>query len=75
MALEYSEVMAAGAMFYSNRELDAATENLLTLFDWISETRKKVERNVEFGSSRNEFIRFMQPTSAAAHAREVPGAP
>ena len=66
MALEYSEVMAAGAMFYSNRELDAATEDLLTLFDWISETKKQVERNVEFGSSRNEFIRFMQPTNAAA---------
>ena len=42
MALEYSEVMAAGAMFYTNTELDNATEDLFSLFDWIKETRKKL---------------------------------
>ena len=66
MALEYSEVMAAGAMFYTNTELDNATEDLFSLFDWIKETRKKVESDVEFGSSRKEFLDFMEPTKAAA---------
>ena len=66
MALEYSEVMAAGAMFYTNTELDNATEDLFSLFDWIKETKKKVESDVEFGSSRSEFLRFMEPTKAAA---------
>ena len=66
MALEYSEVMAAGAMFYTNTELDNATEDLFSLFDWIKETKKKVESDVEFGSSRKEFLDFMEPTKAAA---------
>ena len=66
MALEYSEVMAAGAMFYTNTELDIATEDLFSIFDWIEKTKKQVENNVEIGSSRNEFLKFMEPTKAAA---------
>lgn len=65
MALEYSEVMSAGAMFYTRSELDKASENINSLGDWISDARKKVESSVEFGSSRNEFIAFMQPTPEA----------
>ena len=66
MALEYSEVMAAGAMFYTNNELDKATDDIFSLFDWIEKTKKLVELNVEFGSSRNEFLNFMKPTQDAA---------
>jgi len=66
MALEYSEVMAAGAMFYTNNELDKAIDDIFSLFDWIEKTKKLVELNVEFGSSRNEFLNFMKPTQDAA---------
>lgn len=65
MALEYSEVMAAGAMFFTKTELDQAEESNQSLGNWILEARKKVESNVEFGSSKNEFIEFMEPTPSA----------
>lgn len=65
MALEYSEVMAAGAMFFSQSELTQACETNQSLGDWILKAKKKVEDDVEFGSSRNEFISFMQPTPEA----------
>lgn len=65
MALEYSEVMAAGAMFFSQSELTQACETNQSLGDWILKAKKKVEDGVEFGSSRNEFISFMQPTPEA----------
>lgn len=65
MALEYSEVMAAAAMFYSTQELDKAAESISSLGDWIIDAKAKVESGVEFGSSRNEFIAFMQPTPEA----------
>ena len=65
MALEYSEVMAAAAMFYSLQELDKASVSTASLGDWILDAKTKVESNVEFGSSRNEFIAFMQPTPEA----------
>lgn len=65
MALEYSEVMAAGAMFFTKSELDNASETNQSLGEWIISAKEKVERNVEFGSSRNEFISFMEPTPAA----------
>jgi hypothetical protein len=65
MALEYSEVMAAGAMFFTKSELDQAVESNQSLGNWILEARKKVENDVEFGSSRAEFISFMEPTPEA----------
>jgi hypothetical protein len=65
MALEYSEVMAAGAMFFTKSELDQAVESNQSLGNWILEARKKVENDVEFGSSRTEFISFMEPTPEA----------
>lgn len=65
MALEYSEVMAAGAMFFTKSELDNASESNQSLGEWIIRAKKKVEDNVEFGSSKNEFISFMEPTPAA----------
>jgi hypothetical protein len=65
MALEYSEVMAAGAMFFSQSQLTQAYETSQSLGDWILAAKKKVEDGVEFGSSRSEFISFMQPTPEA----------
>ena len=65
MALEYSEVMAAGAMFSTAVELSKASESTEALGEWITNAAKKVADNVEFGSSRNEFLEFMKPTPAA----------
>lgn len=65
MALEYSEVMAAGAMFSTAAELKKASESTEALGEWITNAAKKVADNVEFGSSRNEFLAFMEPTPAA----------
>lgn len=65
MALEYSEVMAAGAMFSTAAELKKASESTEALGEWIINAAKKVADNVEFGSSRNEFLAFMKPTPAA----------
>ena len=65
MALEYSEVMAAGAMFYSASELKKASESTEALGQWIISAEKEVASKVEFGSSRNEFLEFMKPTPAA----------
>ena len=65
MALEYSEVMAAGAMFSTTTELKKASESTEALGEWISNAAKKVADNVEFGSSRSEFLAFMEPTPAA----------
>ena len=65
MALEYSEVMAAGAMFSTAAELKTASESTEALGNWITNAAKKVSDNVEFGSSRNEFLAFMEPTPAA----------
>jgi len=65
MALEYSEVMAAGAMFSTAAELKKASESSQALGEWITNAAKKVADNVEFGSSRSEFLEFMEPTPAA----------
>lgn len=65
MALEYSEVMAAGAMLCSEADLKTASNSAKELGDWITKTKKIVENKVEFGSSRTEFISFMEPTQAA----------
>ena len=65
MALEYSEVMAAGAMFSTSSELKEASESTESLGKWIVSAAKKVADKVEFGSSRNEFLAFMEPTPAA----------
>ena len=65
MALEYSEVMAAGAMFSTAAELNKASESTEALGKWITNAAKKVADNVEFGSSRSEFLEFMEPTPAA----------
>ena len=53
MALEYSEVMAAGAMFSTAAELKKASESSQALGEWITNAAKKVADNVEFGSSWN----------------------
>jgi hypothetical protein len=65
MALEYSEVMAAGAMFYTSAQLNKASESTEALGEWITDAAGKVASDVEFGSSRSEFLEFMTPSPAA----------
>jgi len=52
-------------MFSTATELKKASESTEALGEWISNAAKKVADNVEFGSSRNEFLAFMEPTPAA----------
>jgi len=59
MALEPSEVMTAGALFFKNSELDKALESTANLGEFMEKAKKMVEKNVEFGSSRSEFLSYM----------------
>lgn len=61
MALEPSEVMTAGALFFNNRVLDNALRSSANLGDFMATAKSKVESDVEFGSSRDEFLDFMRP--------------
>ena len=65
MALEYSEVMAAAAMFYPKSELEKASEDTKNLSNWIVSAKDVATKNIEFGSSAKEFLDFMEPTTAA----------
>ena len=71
MALEYSEVMAAGAMLYKKADLDKATKSMESLNEWIVSAKKQVDKNVIFGSSKSAFLKFMEPTPAAAKEAAV----
>jgi len=71
MALEYSEVMAAAAMFYSAADLKKASDSAKELGDWIIDAKKIAETKVEFGSSKSEFVSFMEPTPAALREATV----
>ena len=62
MGLEASELMTAGALFFPNRVLDTALSSNKNLGDFMETAKRKVETNVEFGSSRNEFLEMMVPS-------------
>lgn len=65
MALEYSEVMAAAAMFFTENQLRKAASSNEELGEWILKAKEKAKTKIEFGSSGPEFIKFMKPTPAA----------
>jgi len=52
-------------MFSTAAELKKASESSEALGEWITSAAKKVADSVEFGSSRTEFLAFMEPTPAA----------
>ena len=62
MALEYSEIMCAGAMFYSTTQLKAATHSEKCLQEWVNKTAVIVNNgsNVQYGSSKKEFVDYMR---------------
>ena len=59
MALEYSEVMTAGAMLYKKADLDKATKSMESLNEWIVSAKKQVDKNVIFGSSKSAFLKIL----------------
>ena len=61
MAVEYSEIMAAAAMFYSNRELDFYSKTADSLLEWLKDAHTTISspQNVEYGANRTQFIDYM----------------
>ncbi len=55
MAVEYSEIMAAAAMFYSNRELDAYTQDADSLLDWLKDAYKTVSNQAHSGAEAGTY--------------------
>ena len=61
MAVEYSEIMAGAAMFYTNRELDFYTKDSDSLLQFLKDAHITVssEDNVVYGANKQAFIKYM----------------
>ena len=61
MAVEYSEIMAGAAMFYTNRELDAFTKDEDSLVMMLKDFKKTIssQGNVVYGANKTEFIDYV----------------
>ena len=61
MAVEFSEIMAGAAMFYSNRELDVFTKDENSLITMLKDFKKTIssQSNVVYGANRTEFIDYV----------------
>ena len=57
MAVEYSEIMAGAAMFYSNKELDFYTKDADRLLEWLKDAYTTISStdNVVYGANANAF--------------------
>ena len=57
MAVEYSEIMAGAAMFYTTRELDAYSKDADSLLLWLKDAYVTIssESNVEYGANAKAF--------------------
>ena len=51
--------MAATAMFFDTRVLDAAAESEESLIEWIGKAADKAEKKVEYGTQKNMFTAYM----------------
>ncbi len=65
MAIEYSEIMAATAMYFDTRVLDAAAVDEQSLIDWIKKAAVKAQKNVVYGSQKNMFTNYMEQDVAS----------
>ena len=65
MAVEYSEIMAGAAMFYSNKELDFFSKDEDSLVMMLKDFKKTISSplNVEYGANRTQFIDYVDPVS------------
>ena len=61
MAVEYSEIMAGAAMFYSNKELDFFSKDEDSLVMMLKDFKKTISSplNVEYGANRTQFIDYV----------------
>ena len=61
MAVEYSEIMAGAAMFYSNRELDFYTKDSDSLLEWLKDAYTTISnnQNVVYGANRQQFLNYV----------------
>ena len=59
MAVEYSEIMAATAMFFDTKVLEDAAKTEATLINWIGKAAVKAEKKVEYGSQKTMFTTYM----------------
>ena len=63
MALEFSEIAMLGCMFYKKKDLlkaGSSTENLVSFVNSVKKMISTTDK-IKFGSSKNEFIRAMDP--------------
>ena len=57
MAVEYSEIMAGAAMFYTTRELDAYSKDADSLLLWLKDAYTTISSpmNVVYGANEVQF--------------------
>ena len=60
MAVEYSEIMAATAMYFDTSVLDAAVVTEKSLINWIKKAAVKAEKKIVYGSQKNMFTTYME---------------
>ena len=63
MALEFSEIAMLGCMFYKKKDLMKASSSPENLVSFVNSVKKMISSTdkIKFGSSKNEFIRAMDP--------------
>ena len=61
MAVEYSEIMAGAAMFYSNKELDFFSKDENSLVMMLKDFKQTISSplNVEYGANKTQFIDYV----------------
>ena len=66
MALEFSEIATLGCMFFKESDFKKAEKSTEALQEFTTKVRKKCEsdRNVQFGTGKEQFIRAMDPRSS-----------
>ena len=65
MAVEYSEIMAATAMYFDTSVLEAAAVDEQSLIDWIGKAAVKAEKKIVYGSQKNMFTNYMEQDVAS----------
>ena len=65
MAVEYSEIMAATAMYFDTSVLEAAAVDEQSLINWIGKAAVKAEKKIVYGSQKNMFTNYMEQDIAS----------
>lgn len=60
MAVEYSEIMAATAMYFDTSVLNAAVVTEKSLINWIKKAAVKADKKIVYGSQKNMFTTYME---------------